>query len=165
MTQTNETKARIKPEPLVISRTLSAPRDLVFMAWSSAEHMKRWFCPEHFTVPHATIDFRPGGVCDICMRAPDGTEFWSKGRYIEIEPSRRLVFTSSWLGEAGQPRFTALTSVTFEEDGGGTRMTVHQAYEIFDESALAAIEGAPEGWRTTLDRLEREVARIQAAGV
>lgn len=158
----NDEKAGITPKPVVISRIFPASRDLVFQAWSSAEHMKRWFCPEHFTVPHATVDFRPGGACDICMRAPDGQEFWSRGHYNEIVPPERLVFTSGWIGEAGKPRFTALTTVTFKEDGAGTLMTVHQAYEIFDESALAAISGAPEGWRTTLDRLEQEVARIQA---
>lgn len=163
MTQTNDTRTSLKPAPLLISRIFPAPRALVFKAWSSADHMRRWFCPEHFTVPHATVDFRPGGICEICMRAPDGQEFWSKGHYIEIAPPGRLVFTSGMIGENDVPLFTALTTVTFEEAAGGTRMTVHQAYEVFDESMLGAIEGAPEGWRTTLDGLEREVARIQAA--
>src|SRR5947209_17422579 len=111
MTHTNERKTGFRPEPLVISRRFPAARELVFKAWSSAEHMQRWFCPEHFTVPHATVDFRPGGTCDICMRAPDGQEFWSKGRYHEIAPPERLAFTSSWLGEDGKPRFTAVTTV------------------------------------------------------
>jgi len=162
MAQAHDTKTGRKPEPLVISRIFSAPRALVFMAWSTADHMRRWFCPEHFTVPHATVDFRPGGVCEICMRAPDGQEFWSKGHYIEIVPAERLVFATGLVGENDAPRFTALTTVTFEEDAGGTRMTVHQAYEIFDDSALGSIDGAPEGWRTTLDKLEQEVARILA---
>ncbi|HWK47289.1 MAG TPA: SRPBCC family protein [Stellaceae bacterium] len=162
MAQANDTKTGRKPEPLVISRIFSAPRALVFTAWSTADHMRRWFCPEHFTVPHATVDFRVGGVCEICMRAPDGQEFRSKGHYIEIVPAERLVFATGLVGENDAPRFTALTTVTFEDAAGGTRMTVHQAYEIFDDSALGAIEGAPEGWRTTLDRLEQEVARIQS---
>jgi len=161
MAQTNDGKAGIKPEPLVISRRFPVPRALVFKAWSTADHMRRWFCPEAFTVPHATVDFRPGGVCEICMRAPDGQEFWSKGHYIEIVPSERLVFTTGLIGENDKPRFTALTTVTFEDEAGGTRMTVHQAYEIFDDSARAAVAGAPEGWRTTLDRLEQEIARIR----
>jgi uncharacterized protein YndB with AHSA1/START domain len=52
--------------------------------------------------------------------------------------------------------------VTFADDGMGTRMTVTQAYDIHDPAFLSAIEGAAEGWRTTLDKLDREVARIQA---
>ncbi|MGA9866942.1 MAG: SRPBCC family protein [Acetobacteraceae bacterium] len=148
--------------PLVITRTFAAPRLLVFQAWSTAEHMKRWFCPEGYTVPEAEIDFRPGGVCAICMRSPDGQDFWSRGHYIEIVPPERLVFTGG-VGDADAPKFTAHTTVTFEDDAGGTRMTVRQAYEIHDESFRFAVEGAPEGWRTTLDKLEKEVARMRQA--
>lgn len=156
----NKTRSVIRPKPLVISRTLAAPRALVFEAWSTADHMKRWFCPEGFTVPEAEVDFRPGGVCNICMRSPDGQDFWSRGRYLEIVPPDRLVFTTG-LGEADAPKFTAHTTVTFEDHMRGTRMTVHQQYEVFDEAFMSAIEGATEGWRTTLDKLEKEVARMQ----
>jgi uncharacterized protein YndB with AHSA1/START domain len=162
MVRTNDVKSDIKPEPLVISRTFPAPRDLVFRAWSSAEHMKRWFSPEGYSVPEAEIDFRPGGVFAICMRSPEGQEFWSRGAYIEISPPDRLVFTSS-VEVGGSKKITALTTVTFEADGTETHMTVHQAYDIHDATFLFAVEGAPEGWRTTLDKLEREVARIQAS--
>jgi len=162
MAQANETRTGIKPQHLVISRTFPAPRDLVFKAWSSAEHMKRWFSPAGYTVPEAEIDFRPGGVCAICMRSPEGRDFWSRGSYIEISPPDRLVFTTGVV-VGDSPKFTAHTTVTFEDDGAGTRMTVHQAYDLHDESFLFAIEGAPEGWRTTLDKLAREVGRIQAS--
>jgi uncharacterized protein YndB with AHSA1/START domain len=159
MARTNDVKTGLKPKPLVISRTFAAPRDLVFKAWSSAEHIKRWFSPASYTVPEAEIDFRPGGVCAICMRSPEGQEFWSSGTYIEISPPARLVFTTGVVvGDAR--KFTAHTTVTFEEEGAGTRMTVRQDYDIHDEAFLFAVEGAPEGWRTTLDKLEQEVARI-----
>jgi len=158
MAQTNELKAGVKPEPLLISRTFPAPRDLVFKAWSSAEHMKRWFSPEGYSVPEAEIDFRPGGVFAICMRSPEGQDFWSRGSYIEISPPDRLVFTTG-VAVGDSQKFTAHTTVTFEIDGAGTRMTVHQVYDIHDEAFLFAVEGASEGWRTTLDKLEREVAR------
>jgi len=161
MTQPNETG--IRPAPLIISRYFHAPRALVFKAWSSAEHMKNWFSPEGFTVPEAEIDFRAGGVCDICMRSPEGQDYWSRGSYIEVSPPDRLVFTTSAVVD-GAPKFTAHTTVTFAEEGAETLLTVRQEYEVFDEAFLAATEGAPEGWRTTLDKLEREVARIRAAG-
>jgi len=98
MVRTNDVKSPIKPEPLVISRTFPAPRDLVFKAWSSAEHMKRWFSPEGYSVPEAEVDFRPGGVCAICMRSPEGQDFWSRGVYVEISPPDRLVFTTGGRG-------------------------------------------------------------------
>lgn len=160
MASRNDTTTSMKPKPLLISRNFSAPRDVVFKAWSSAEHMKRWFSPEGYSVAEAEIDFRPGGVCAICMRSPEGQDFWSRGSYIEISPPERLVFTTAVVvGDA--TKFTAHTTVTFDEDGAGTRMTVQQIYEIFDPAFLASVEGAPEGWRTTLDKLEGEVARIR----
>jgi uncharacterized protein YndB with AHSA1/START domain len=158
----NTANTALKLEPLVISRTFAAPRDLVFKAWSSAEHMKRWFSPVGYTVPEAEIDFRPGGVCAICMRSPEGHDFWSKGTYIEISPPDRLVFTSG-VTVGDSKKFTAHTTVTFEAEGAGTRMTVRQAFDIHDEAFLSAVEGSAEGWRTTLDKLEQEVARIRAS--
>ncbi len=159
MTQVPDTG--FKPSPLTITRSFAAPRALVFSAWSSADHMKRWFSPAGYTVPEAEVDFRPNGVCAICMRSPDGHLFWSRGSYIEIVPPERLVFTTGVIVD-GVARFTAHTTVRFEAEGPGTRMTVHQAYEVFDQAFLSATEGAPEGWRTTLDKLDHEIARIQA---
>lgn len=155
-----KTQSKSKPE-LVISRRFPAPRELVFKAWSSAEHMKRWFSPAAFTVPDAEIDFRPGGVCAICMRSPDGHDSWMRGRYLEILAPEKLVFETGVV-IADRPRFTAQTTVTFAVDGTGTLMTVRQVYDIHDPAFAAAVDGAPEGWRTTLDKLEREVARLQA---
>jgi uncharacterized protein YndB with AHSA1/START domain len=157
MARTND--INLKPKPLVISRTFTAPRDLVFKAWSSAEHMKRWFSPEGCTVPEAEIDFRPGGVFVICMRLPEGQDYWSRGNFIEVSPPDRLVFTAGVVVD-GSKKFTVHTTVTFEAVGAGTRMTVRQVYDIHDEAFLSAVEGSAEGWRTTLDKLEQEVARI-----
>jgi DNA-binding transcriptional ArsR family regulator len=115
--------------------------------------------PEVLSLVEQWINAR--GVFSICMRSPDGQDFWSRGSYIEISPPDRLVFTSG-VAVGDSKKYTALTTVTFEVEGAGTRMTVHQAYDIHDETYLFAVEGAPEGWRTTLDKLEREVMRIQS---
>jgi uncharacterized protein YndB with AHSA1/START domain len=157
----NEIKSSTKPA-LVISRTFAAPRDLVFRAWSSAEHMKRWFSPEGCSVPEAQVDFRPGGLFAMCMRLPTGEDHRLSGVYTEISPPDRLVFTTA-VAVGDVKRFTVHTAVTFEDDGLGTRMTVRQDYDFHDPAFRVAVEGAREGWRTTLDKLEHEVARIQAA--
>jgi len=149
---------------LVIVRTFPAPRGVVFKAWSSADHIQRWFSPEHYTVPEAEIDFRTGGVFVFCMRSPEGQDHWSRGRYDEVSPPDRLAFTVA-VGAAASPEVTAFTTVTFEDDGAGTRITVRQRYDIHDPAFAAAVAGAPEGWRTTLDKLAREVVRIQAGTV
>ncbi|MGO9759273.1 MAG: SRPBCC family protein, partial [Roseiarcus sp.] len=104
--------------PLVIARSFAAPRELVFKAWSSADHIKRWFSPEGCSVPEAEVDFRPGGAFVVCMRLPDGRDFWSRGAFGEISPPRRLSFVSSVIVD-GEKRFTADTTVSFEEEGRG----------------------------------------------
>jgi uncharacterized protein YndB with AHSA1/START domain len=162
MARLHDLKSNKKSEPLVVSRTFPAPRDLVFKAWSTAEHIKRWFCPEGCSVPEAEVDFRPGGVFAVCMRMPTGEDHWSKGTYDVISPPDRLAFSGGVI-IGGETKFTVYTTVTFEDDGAGTRMTVRQDYDIHDPAFRFAIEGASEGWRTTLDKLEREVARIVAA--
>ena len=163
----NDAKARAggeKLKPLVISRTFSAPRALVFEAWSSADHLKRWFSPETYSAPEAEVDFRSGGVFDLRMRSPEGAESWMRGVFDEVAPPDRLAFTSS-VAFGDVKAFTVRTAVVFEDVVGGARMTVRQEYEIHDPAFAGAIGGAPEGWRTTLDKLEREVVSIQGAGV
>jgi uncharacterized protein YndB with AHSA1/START domain len=152
-----------KTEPLIVVRTFAAPRALVFKAWSSAEHIKRWFSPETYTTPEAEVDFRSGGVFAVCMRSPDGQDHWSRGTFVEVAPPDRLAFAGTVVVD-GEPKFSVHTLVTFEDDGAGTRMTVRQDYDIHDKAFGGAVAGASEGWRTTLDKLEREVARIETEG-
>lgn len=156
-------KTVIRPAPLISDRHFDAPRALVFKAWTTAEHIRNWFSPEGMTTPEAVVEFRPGGRFEVCMEAPDGTRYWSKGSFIEIVENEKIVWEAS--GEANEERtshFHCVATITFVDDAAGSVMHVHQAYEVYDDAGIAAIGGAPEGWRTTLDRLEREVARIKA---
>lgn len=145
---------------LTTSRVFKAPRALVFSAWSAAEHVRNWFCPEHFTVPQACVEFRVGGRFDVCMRAPDGSEHWTRGFFLEIVPQARLVIDMTVPGPDGQPLFAARTEVGFRDEDGGTRMDVRQDYTLFAPIAEQMVKGAEEGWRQTLDRLGRQLARM-----
>ena len=151
----------LKAEPLIVSRTFPASRETVFAAWSNADHIKRWFSPEGYSVPEADVEFRPGGYFIVCMRPPDGVDHWARGTFLEISPPERLVL-SIGVEVGGLERFTAHTDVTFETEGAGTRMTVRQSYEFRDPAFVDAASGASEGWRATLDKLEKEVVRMQA---
>src|SRR5271154_2767471 len=91
MTKTVETGLPLEPPPVRISRTLHAPRELVFRAWSSADHVKRWFAPAGFTVPQAKVEMRVGGPFEVLMRAPDGVEHWARGKFVEVTMFDRLV--------------------------------------------------------------------------
>jgi uncharacterized protein YndB with AHSA1/START domain len=144
----------IRPPALELSRVFKAPRALVFAAWSTTEHIKRWFCPEEMTIPDATVEFRPGGVFDVCMRAPDGVDFWMRGHFLDITAPERLVFAADVVVH-GTRQFFVNTTVTFTEEGGGTLMSVRQLYEIYNPDFHDPVGGAREGWRSTLDRLEK----------
>jgi len=164
-TETREAaQQRQDPSPsLTVSRAFNAPRDLVFKAWSAAEHLKQWFCPQGYTVPECEIDFRPGGKFDLCMRSQGGeSEHWIRGHYVEIMPHARLVIDMSVVTTEGKPLFNAHTTVGFETICGGTEMTVTQQYTLLDATAGDFTRGAEQGWLQTLDRLEKTVARISA---
>ena len=144
-----------QPPPLRISRTFHAPRTSVFAAWSTADRVKRWFSPETYTVSDAKVEMRVGGAFDVCMRAPDGEEHWMRGTFAEVTPHARLVIDSQVTGTDGDPLFSAHTEVDFSDAPGGTQMDIVQTYAFIDPSIAAPmVGGAPEGWRTTLDKLE-----------
>ncbi|MGH7047959.1 MAG: SRPBCC family protein [Stellaceae bacterium] len=150
-------------EPMRLSRVFAARRETVFAAWSTTDHVRRWFCPETFSIPDASVEMRVGGRFDLCMRSPAGEEHWVHGRFTEVLPHRRLAIEMQITDGAGTPLFKTLTEVDFS-DATGTRMDVVQTYTMIDPAKTWMVAGAPEGWRSTLDKLEREVARIEGAG-
>ena len=147
--------------PLRLSRVFHARRETVFKAWSSAECVKRWFSPETFTIPNARIELRVGGPFELNMLAPTGEEHLIRGRFVEIAPQRRLVIDMQISDGNGTPLFDAYTEVDFADALGGTRMDVVQTYTLRDASVAWMVKGAPDGWRSTLDKLEKEVVRMQ----
>ncbi len=157
----NKTATGFEPPPFKVSRVFHAGRETVFKAWSSADHIKRWFCPDPCSIPEATVEMRVGGPFEFSMLLPSGKKQWIRGVFVEVTPARRLVLDLHVSDEAGAPQFSAFTEVDFSDDLGGTRMEVTQTYTVADSSLAAAMtEGAPEGWRQTLDKLEREVMRM-----
>lgn len=151
-----------QPPPLRLSSIFHARRETVFKAWSSAEHVKRWFCPETYSVPDAEVEMRVGGPFHVCMRSPAGQEHWTRGVFVEVTPHTRLVIDMEVPNAAGSLLFRAHTEVDFSDALGGTRMDVTQTYTLFDATlAGPMVQGASEGWRTTLDKLEKEVIRMQ----
>src|SRR5215469_1947419 len=156
MSKPSQAAAQTSPEelpPLRLSRTLHAPRETVFRAWSTADHVKRWFCPETFTIPEATVEMRAGGAFAVCMRSPAGEIHWTRGTFVEVTPTTRLVIDMEVTDAAGKKLFRAFTEVDFADALGGTRMDVVQTYTIIDPSTAWMVAGAPEGWRSTLDKL------------
>ncbi len=121
-------------KPFVISRVFDAPRDRVWKSWTEAERLKQWWGPKGFTVKQLKLDFRLGGTMHYCLQMPDGNEMWGLFVYREIVRPEKLVFVNSFSDAKGGitthpmsptwPR-QMLTTVTFEEQGGKTRVTVN----------------------------------------
>lgn len=138
----------IEQRTLVLSRTLDAPAQLVFQAWSHPKHLVRWWGPNNFTLPHCEQDFRVGGKYRFCMRAPDGSDHWVRGEYTLIDEPFRLVFT--WLREEGDDIWCdTVVDLTFEERGGITTLTLNQT----TFATRAHCEEHRDGWTECLERL------------
>jgi uncharacterized protein YndB with AHSA1/START domain len=150
------------PQPLVLSRRFHARPATVFRAWTAAEHVQRWFCPEGFSIPEARVELREGGPFELCMRSPAGEQHWIRGRFQTVVPDSRLVIAMLVTDDAGRELFRADTEVTLSEALGGTLLELVQRYTLIDPAVAWMMAGAPEGWRTTLEKLEREVMRLQA---
>ncbi len=96
------------------------------------------------------------------MLARTGEDHWSRGTFVDVTPHSRLVIDMHAIGANGEKLFRAYTEVNFTDVPGGTRMDVTQTYSLIDAATAAAmVAGAFEGWRTTLDKLETEVVRMQ----
>ena len=92
-----------QPPPLRLSRVFHARRETVFKAWSSTDHVKRWFSPETFTVSDAKVQMHVGGPFDVCMRSPAGEEHWTRGTFVEVTQHTRLVIDMHVTDSAGEP--------------------------------------------------------------
>jgi uncharacterized protein YndB with AHSA1/START domain len=144
---------------IVMTRVLDAPRDLVFEAHTSCEHLRNWWGPRGYEVASCDADFRPGGAWRIVHRGPDGNEYGFHGEYREIVPPERIVWTFEFEGAPGS---VSVETLTLEERDGKTTLTstsVHDSREARDAMLESGMEsGAAE----TMDRLD-EYLEVLAA--
>lgn len=150
-----------KNNGITITKTYNAPRDLVWKAWSSPEYFMKWWGPREFTTPVAEIDFRVGGKNLTCMRSSDGKDIWSLGEYREIIEPKRIVVTDSFADSDGNPVPASyygmtgewpselLVTITLEEKGKKTRLTLHHAGIPPGEMS----KGAKTGWKESFEKL------------
>jgi len=154
--------AQTKPfaeRELTITRVFDAPRAMVFEAWTDAKHLAQWWGPKGFTNPVCEMDARIGGKLRMHMRAPDGTIYPMKGEIRELVAPERLVFTSIAVDAAGRHLLEGLTTVTFADEGGKTRLTLHAKAVAVVEEAVAYLQGMEAGWTQSIDKLQVFVER------
>jgi uncharacterized protein YndB with AHSA1/START domain len=155
-TKNPTTVERRSERELVVTRTINGPARIVFEAFTQPELFKRWWVPKSFDMSllSCEMDVRVGGRYRLVF-AP-GNEFY--GRYLEVTPHSRLVWTNDEGDEGG-----AVTTVTFEEKGGTTLLVMHDLYPS-KEALDAVLSGMDEGMRETLDQLDELVVSLAPRG-
>lgn len=150
------------PQEVNFVRTFYAPIELVFKAWTTSDHLVHWMAPDGFTTPIADFDARPGGEVRLCMKRPDGKEFWSSGTVIEFDAPRKVVIDTGVEGEDGAVLFETRAAVSFEEVNGKTVVNLNdKVTSVNDPAAQEMIQGMEEGWNQTLDKLYRYIETLQ----
>ena len=148
MTAANEIRSLRPLREIVLIREIAAPRTLLFRLWTEPEHLMRWWGPQATTASSVSVDLREGGAWRHCILTAEGKEYWSHGRYREIVPPERLVFTFAWEGQDGKPGHQMQVTVELHELGEKTRL-VFRKVELPDDTELKLQTG---GWEQALDK-------------
>lgn len=158
-TQERTTMERTSEREVVVTRTIDGPARIVFDAWTDPELLKRWWVPTSvpITLLSCEMDVRVGGTYRLVFQVDPTTTMAFFGRYLEVSPPSRLVWTNEE-GE-GDP---VVTTVTFDEDQGRTRVVVHDLYPTKDALDDAIASGSTAGWAEMLDQLDELLLELDA---
>ncbi|HEY3009576.1 MAG TPA: SRPBCC family protein [Micromonosporaceae bacterium] len=141
-------------EPVIrFQRLVAAPPALVFRAWTEPELLRRWWGPAEYQLIVCEVDLRVGGGYRFVHRGPDGVEYGSRGRYLEVEPGRRLVNTFT---RDPAPDRESVDAIDFLAVGGGTLVSGvsrHESIAARDAHVNAGMEGGMRGAYRKLDDL------------
>ena len=138
------------PRAIVTTRVFDAPRELVWSAWTDPNHLAQWWGPNGFTTTTSAYDLRPGGTWRFVMHGPDGRDYQNLVTFDEIVKPERLVYRH---GDDVEP-VQFHTTVTFEDLGGKTRLTLRAQFPTADARDRVVREfGAAEGAVQTIERL------------
>jgi len=149
----NRTTVERKSErELVVTRTFNGPARLVFEAWSKPELLRRWWAPKSFGVSFISCeaDVRAGGTYRFVFGHPASEQPMAFfGRYLEVMPHSRLVWTNDEGGEGG-----TVTTVTFEQRGAETLVVMHDLYPSKQALDDAIASGSTGGFSETFEQLD-----------
>lgn len=150
------TLERTSDRELVITRTVNAPAHIVFEAWTKPELLQQWWVPKSVGVflLSCETDVRVGGQYRFVFGHGDMEPMAFFGKYLEVDPPSRLVWTNEE-SEGGGP----VTTVTFEESGGTTRMVMHELYPSKEALDAAMASGEKSCMDETYDQLDELLAR------
>ncbi|WP_323379080.1 SRPBCC family protein [Pyxidicoccus xibeiensis] len=144
-----------------MTRTFNAPARIVFEAWTQPELVKRWWAPKTMGVAiiGCEAEVRVGGTYRYVLKPEGGDAFAFSGRYTEVSPHSRLVYTQVFepMADAGE----AVIRVTFEDRGGKTQLVSRERYPSKEARDGAMASGMEQGMRETYDQLDALVASLR----
>lgn len=146
---------------LVLTRTFDAPRELVFAAYSSCDHLSKWWGPRSWPMVECTMDFRVGGVWHYCLRGNKGDESWGRAIFDEIVEPERIVYTDAFSdadGNVNEAMPQTQSSVELADADGKTRLTLRARYRSAADLQKVLDMGMVAGITETLDRLDEHLA-------
>lgn len=161
---TNELNTKVEGRDLIMERIFDAPRELVFNAFSEAEHLKNWWGPTGWETTNRTFEFKSGGVWHYCMRCIDenqgdfyGQEIWGKSFFHEIVAPEKIVYTDTFSDEEGNtPDSTPghLVTMTFVAHDEKTKLTMRYQLSSLETPQQVMDSGFIQGLGSSFDRLE-----------
>ena len=152
MAATNSLDLSSDLRSIIGMREFDAPRELVFSAFTDPTHLARWWGPNGFTTTTSSFDLRPGGVWRFVMHGPDGRDYQNRITFEEVVRPERLVYRHGGGDDVEPVRF--ITTVTFDDLGGKTRVTMRMDFPSAAERDRVNNQyGADKGLAQTLARL------------
>jgi uncharacterized protein YndB with AHSA1/START domain len=139
---------------IILTRVYDAPRERVFEAWTKPEHLSRWWAPNGFTLVTESMDVRPGGTWKYVMKHAEYGASDNLNTYTEVVRPARLVYSYGTSAQGDQFQVT----VTFEEQGGKTRLTMHCVWPSAEAFEAMRKLGVDKVASETLDRLSAHLA-------
>jgi uncharacterized protein YndB with AHSA1/START domain len=136
---------------IAMKRVFDAPRELVFEAHSSCEHLRRWWGPRNYEVAECEVDFRPGGRWRIVHRDAEGNEYAFRGEYREIVPPERITWTFEF---EGMPGNVSVETLTLEEHDGKTTFSSVSVFDTVEQRDGMLESGMETGAAETMERLD-----------
>jgi len=145
---------------LVVTRTINGPARIVFEAFTKPELFKRWWVPKSFALSllSCELDVRVGGTYRLVFSHGGSEPMAFFGRYLEVIPHSRIVWTNDEGGEGG-----AVTTATFEENAGQTLVVLSDLYPSKEALDAAIASGSTGGTSETLDQLDELVVALVAS--
>lgn len=139
----------IKNRTLTINKVLEAPIELVWDAWTDAEHIVKWWAPKGMDIQVIEHDFKVGGKWKYSMPMPNGTTFISEGTYLEITKYEKIRTSADF-----KPMTEGVElQVSFEKEGGHTKFTFSVVHPTEEYCKQQEEMGFYNGWGSVLERL------------